>query len=169
MQEIEEKEKFKIKATLYSDMAYFPNLHRLLSRHYRAIALISTEFTYDRCANAVVYSPFLFFLHPSLSGKRWLSTDAKMAAPPEFAGMNAYDILGVSQTSSLAEIKASFRKLAKETHPDLAHSRNHSSYASRKFIKIVAAYEILSDSTKRAHYDRHILSQRISLPMEVVE
>ncbi|KAL6498222.1 hypothetical protein OROGR_028619 [Orobanche gracilis] len=141
-------------------MAYVPNLHRLLSRHRRSIASISTEFTYDRCAN---YSPFLLFLHPSLSGKRWLSTDAKMAAPPEFAGMNAYDILGVSQSSSLEEIKASFRKLAKETHPDLAHSRNHSSYASRKFIQIVAAYEILSDSTKRAHYDRHILSQRISL------
>ncbi|KAL6584997.1 hypothetical protein OROMI_004286 [Orobanche minor] len=66
-----------------------------------------------------------------------------MAAPPEFAGMNAYDILGLSQTSSLAEIKASFRKLAKETHPDIAHSRNHSSYASRKFIQIVAAYEVI--------------------------
>ncbi|KAF7134582.1 hypothetical protein RHSIM_Rhsim08G0100500 [Rhododendron simsii] len=34
---------------------------------------------------------------------------------PELAGKNAYKLLGISETSSLAEIKARFRKLAKET------------------------------------------------------
>ncbi|GFQ04573.1 chaperone protein dnaj [Phtheirospermum japonicum] len=142
-------------------MAYFTHLHRLLCRHRRSITSIPTGFPCDRYANAVVCSPYLLLLYPSFSGKRWLSTNAETAAPPDFAGMSAYNILGVSQTSSLAEIKASFRKLAKETHPDLAHSQNHSSYASKKFIQILAAYEILSDSTKRSHYDRHISSQTI--------
>ncbi|KAF8410174.1 hypothetical protein HHK36_002696 [Tetracentron sinense] len=77
----------------------------------------------------------------------------------DFAGKNAYDVLGVSETSSLAEIKASFRKLAKETHPDLARSDDDPS-ASQRFVQILAAYEILSDSEKRAHYDMYLFSQR---------
>jgi hypothetical protein len=54
---------------------------------------------------------------------------------------NAYELLEVSETSSFDEIKASFRKLAKETHPDLAQSRNDST-ASRRFVQILAAYEV---------------------------
>ncbi|KAM0863989.1 hypothetical protein ACQ4PT_044214 [Festuca glaucescens] len=38
----------------------------------------------------------------------------------EGASSNAYDVLGVGETSSSAEIKASFHRLAKETHPDVA-------------------------------------------------
>lgn len=72
---------------------------------------------------------------------------------------NAYELLGVSETSSFAEIKASFRKLAKETHPDLAESRNDSA-ESRRFVQILAAYEILSDSQKRANYDMYLMSQK---------
>ncbi|CAL5187824.1 unnamed protein product [Lathyrus oleraceus] len=72
---------------------------------------------------------------------------------------NAYELLEVCETSSFAEIKASFRKLAKETHPDLAESKNDST-ASRRFVQILAAYEILSDSRKRAHYDMYLLSQK---------
>nr|KYP52414.1 Chaperone protein dnaJ [Cajanus cajan] len=77
----------------------------------------------------------------------------------DFPVENAYELLGVSENSSFAEIKASFRKLAKETHPDLAESRNDST-ASRRFVQILAAYEILSDSQKRAHYDMYLLSQK---------
>ncbi|XP_038881458.1 uncharacterized protein LOC120072979 isoform X2 [Benincasa hispida] len=77
----------------------------------------------------------------------------------EFYGESAYDILGVSETSSSDEIKASFRKLAKETHPDLVESKNDSA-ASQRFVQILAAYEILSDSKKRAHYDSFLIARR---------
>ncbi|XP_027079028.2 uncharacterized protein [Coffea arabica] len=96
---------------------------------------------------------------PSMTGSRWLGSRTE-SAPSEFRGPNAYDLLGVSQTSSLAEIKASFHKLAKETHPDLADSHTYSS-ASNRFIQILAAYEILSDCERRAHYDQYLLSQRV--------
>ncbi|CAN8229063.1 unnamed protein product [Cochlearia groenlandica] len=78
----------------------------------------------------------------------------------EFPVENAYDILSVSEKSSIVEIKASFRILAKETHPDLVDSNKDSS-SSLRFLQILAAYEILSDSEKRAHYDRYLLSRRM--------
>ncbi|XP_031397491.1 uncharacterized protein LOC116208283 isoform X2 [Punica granatum] len=105
----------------------------------------------------ILSHPCLLSLRPSCSGAQWLgfSTEASRA---HFGGGSAYELLGVSQTSSFAEIKASFRKLAKETHPDLAEPKD--SGASQRFIQILAAYEILSDVNRRAHYDRYLLSQK---------
>ena len=68
-------------------------------------------------------------------------SSASESAWAEFPVENAYELLRVSETSSFAEIKASFRKLAKETHPDLAESSNDSA-ASRRFVQILAAYEV---------------------------
>ncbi|KAF5958817.1 hypothetical protein HYC85_006042 [Camellia sinensis] len=74
----------------------------------------------------------------------WFSTTGTESIPSELAGKNAYDLLGVSETSSFAEIKASFRRLAKETHPDLTQSLDHSS-DSHRFVQILAAYELCFD------------------------
>ncbi|MGH7884756.1 MAG: molecular chaperone DnaJ [Thermodesulfobacteriota bacterium] len=63
---------------------------------------------------------------------------------------NYYEILGVSREASSEEIKATFRKLAFEYHPD----RNPgSSEAEDKFKQINEAYQVLSDNNKRAQYD----------------
>ncbi|CAD6342641.1 unnamed protein product [Miscanthus lutarioriparius] len=87
----------------------------------------------------------------------WRSRPASTSAPAddELAGKSAYEVLGVGETSSSAEIKASFHRLAKETHPDVAAAAG-----SRRFLQILAAYEILSDSQRRAHYDSYLRSQR---------
>lgn len=63
---------------------------------------------------------------------------------------NPYQVLGVCQTASDAEIKSAFRRLAKETHPDL-HG-NDPDYVIR-FRDITEAYEILSDPEKRKEYN----------------
>ncbi|KAM0951456.1 putative DnaJ domain, Chaperone J-domain superfamily [Dioscorea sansibarensis] len=80
---------------------------------------------------------------------------AVMDGGEEFTGKSAYEVLGVSESCSGAEIKASFRRLAKETHPDVSPSSDDST-----FLEILAAYEILSDSEKRACYDRYLLSRK---------
>ncbi|XP_026392397.1 uncharacterized protein LOC113287768 [Papaver somniferum] len=90
--------------------------------------------------------------------KRWFSTGSD-GGNNNFAGENAYEILMVSESSSFDEIKASFRKLAKETHPDLVGGSSDPA-SSQRFVQILAAYEILSDSEKRAHYDMYLFSQR---------
>ncbi|WP_377275436.1 DnaJ domain-containing protein [Rhizobium sp. R86522] len=59
-----------------------------------------------------------------------------------------YRVLGVQPSATAAEIKTAFRKLAKETHPDISHDKS-----SDTFRKISAAYEILSDPIRRAEYD----------------
>lgn len=61
-----------------------------------------------------------------------------------------YEVLGVPRTASEAEIKAAYRKLALQWHPD----RNKSPEAETKFKEINEAYEVLSDKEKRAAYDQ---------------
>jgi molecular chaperone DnaJ len=63
-----------------------------------------------------------------------------------------YEVLGVSKTASEAEIKRAFRKLAMKYHPD-RNSENKAG-AEEKFKEVKEAYEILSDSQKRAAYDQ---------------
>ncbi|KAL3525623.1 hypothetical protein ACH5RR_013995 [Cinchona calisaya] len=121
---------------------------------------INELYRYRRPIHSVCsYNFFRIYVYPAVTGHRWLSTSTE-STPSEFRGPNAYDLLGVSETSSLAEIKASFHKLAKETHPDLSESHADSS-ANRRFVQILAAYEILSDCEKRAHYNQYLLSQRV--------
>jgi molecular chaperone DnaJ len=62
-----------------------------------------------------------------------------------------YEVLGVARTASDAEIKKSFRQLARELHPDLNPGDPE---ASKRFREAAEAYEALSDPDKRARYDR---------------
>jgi molecular chaperone DnaJ len=61
-----------------------------------------------------------------------------------------YDILGVPRTASQDELKAAFRKLARQYHPDV----NKAHDAEEKFKEINEAFAVLSDEQKRAAYDR---------------
>jgi DnaJ-class molecular chaperone len=61
-----------------------------------------------------------------------------------------YRVLGVPRTARQDEIKAAYRKLAKELHPD----RNPGNpRAAERFKEISAAYDILGDEKKRARFD----------------
>src|ERR1700712_1176416 len=63
-----------------------------------------------------------------------------------------YEILGVSKSASADEIKKAYRKVAMQYHPD----RNPGDKSSEeKFKEAAEAYEILSDSDKKAQYDRY--------------
>ena len=63
-----------------------------------------------------------------------------------------YEILGVPRTASDAEIKTAFRRLARELHPDV---NKQDPNAEEKFKEAAEAYEVLSDSERRATYDRY--------------
>jgi curved DNA-binding protein len=65
---------------------------------------------------------------------------------------NYYDILGVAREATVEEIKKSYRRLARQYHPDL---NPNNKAAEEKFKVVSEAYEVLSDSGKRAQYDRY--------------
>jgi len=62
-----------------------------------------------------------------------------------------YEILGVPRGASDDDLKSAFRQLARQYHPDVSDDPD----AEEKFKEINEAYAILSDSEKRAAYDRY--------------
>lgn len=62
-----------------------------------------------------------------------------------------YDILGIHRDAAPEEIKTSFRRLARQYHPDV----NKSHDAEERFKEINEAYAILADPQKRSAYDRY--------------
>ncbi|XP_040057346.2 dnaJ homolog subfamily B member 2 isoform X1 [Gasterosteus aculeatus] len=63
-----------------------------------------------------------------------------------------YNVLGVSKTASQDDIKKAYRKLALKWHPD--KNPDNKEEAERKFKELAEAYEVLSDTSERAAYDR---------------
>jgi len=69
-----------------------------------------------------------------------------------------YAILGVKKDATEQEIKAAYRQLAKEYHPDVNKDYEE------LFKEINEAYSVLSDKEKRAEYDSLLgLHQRVAL------
>ena len=61
---------------------------------------------------------------------------------------NYYDVLGVNENSSSADITKAFKDLAKKHHPDRGGDED-------KFKEVTKAYEVLSDAEKRKVYDTY--------------
>src|SRR5437899_6901319 len=62
-----------------------------------------------------------------------------------------YDTLGVSKSASQEEIRKAYRKLARQYHPD----RNPGDKAAEaRFKEVQEAYDVLSDKTKKAKFDK---------------
>ena len=62
-----------------------------------------------------------------------------------------YEVLGISKNASEDEIKRAYRSLAKKYHPDMNPG---DAEAEARFKEVNEAYDVLSDSDKRAKYDR---------------
>jgi molecular chaperone DnaJ len=63
-----------------------------------------------------------------------------------------YEVLGVERDADEQQVKKAFRGLARELHPDV---NAHDPQAEEKFKEAAEAYEILSDTERRATYDRY--------------
>lgn len=64
---------------------------------------------------------------------------------------NPYEVLGLAQSASQAEIKSAYRNLAKELHPDVNPG---DTIVEQRFKEVTAAYDMLSNEEKRAQFDR---------------
>lgn len=62
-----------------------------------------------------------------------------------------YATLGVARSASEQDIKSAYRKLAKQLHPD---RNTDNPKAAERFSQVTQAYDLLSDKTRRAQFDR---------------
>src|SRR5688572_309581 len=69
-----------------------------------------------------------------------------MAPQREWFEKDYYKALGVSESASEKEIKAAYRRLSKQHHPD-------SGGDEEKFKEVSAAWDVLGDAAKRKEYD----------------
>ncbi|KAM3215096.1 hypothetical protein ACQJBY_067208 [Aegilops geniculata] len=77
---------------------------------------------------------------------------ATMAAPAAVAaGRTHYEVLGLGAGASRGEIKAAYRRLAREVHPDAVGGGG-----DERFIRLHTAYATLADPDERARYERDV-------------
>jgi curved DNA-binding protein CbpA len=79
-----------------------------------------------------------------------IKSKKKLMARVENYADNYYSDLGVPKDANTKEIKAAFRRLARQYHPDL---HPDDPISAEKFKQISQAYDVLSDPTKRHRYD----------------
>src|SRR2546422_9909515 len=72
---------------------------------------------------------------------------AQQAPPREWFEKDYYKVLGVPEHATQKEIKAAYRRLSKQYHPD----QNPGS--EDRFKDVSAAYDVIGDAEKRKQYD----------------
>ncbi|KAK3011826.1 hypothetical protein RJ639_010491 [Escallonia herrerae] len=87
----------------------------------------------------------------SSSSSKLKKVSAKRYGTVVSASADYYSTLGIPKSASSKEIKAAYRSLARQYHPDV----NKQPGATEKFKEISTAYEVLSDDKRRALYDQY--------------
>ena len=77
---------------------------------------------------------------------------------------NHYDVLGVTQSASPADVRKAYRTLVRRQHPDVSNSSDHGAISA-----INEAWSVLSDPVKRAAYDRTLSSAHHELRVVAAE
>lgn len=79
----------------------------------------------------------------------------------ELPATNHYTTLGLDRRCTLAQVRAAYRLLVKQLHPDI---NSDTSEAVARTQKLNAAYEILSDPPRRLAHDRELVAASTPLP-----
>ncbi|XP_040381067.1 chaperone protein dnaJ 11, chloroplastic-like [Oryza brachyantha] len=87
-------------------------------------------------------------------GRCAVRASAALAVAAPASARTHYEVLGVGAGASRVEIKAAYRRLAREVHPDAAGGSGGAAGGDEDFIRLHAAYATLADPDERARYDR---------------
>ncbi|XP_047071865.1 chaperone protein dnaJ 11, chloroplastic-like [Lolium rigidum] len=100
------------------------------------------------------------FARASPCSSRRATVRCAVAVAPAASGgqCTLYEVLGLRAGATGGEIKAAYRRLARELHPDVAGA------AGDEFIRLHDAYATLSDQDARARYDRDVVANAYAQP-----
>lgn len=115
---------------------------------------------FPRCGSQLPFSSRLSTCSTTLqprrrSGPFRITARAATYAPIQTPAETFYDMLGISETGSISDIKKAYKQLARKYHPDVSPPDRTEEYTKR-FIKVQEAYETLSDPHSRALYDTNL-------------
>ncbi|CAF2106722.1 BnaCnng20870D [Brassica napus] len=129
---------------------------------YKGSAILATDY-YPFLYKRPVFSPSASFPSTTISypaRTRFLSTriQARLTQDDpvkQSEDLSFYDLLGVTESVTLPEIKQAYKQLARKYHPDVSPPDQVEEYTDR-FIRVQEAYETLSDPRRRVLYDRDL-------------
>ncbi|CAM0911712.1 unnamed protein product [Alopecurus aequalis] len=98
------------------------------------------------------------FGRASSCSRRTVRCAVAVASAAPAGRFTLYEVLGLRAGATGGEIKAAYRRLARERHPDVAGA------AGDDFIRLHDAYATLSDPDARARYDRDVVAQAYAQP-----
>eukprot|EP00971_Amphidinium_carterae_P233352 4631599-Amphidinium_carterae.1 len=90
---------------------------------------------------------------PPRKRKRGSDEDSSSVCTPPKVSLGHYDVLGVSRSADSASIRTAYKKHALRTHPDKGGDME-------AFLKVMEAFEVLSDQQRRHRYDCQLVTQR---------
>ena len=94
-------------------------------------------------------------LFPEAVLQQWFGIDVQADRTSRPGTETLYAVLGLRQTADSADIRKAYRRLALQWHPD----RTKEPGAQEMFVRILHAYEIINDPTKRRRYDAGLLME----------
>ncbi|XP_072031966.1 dnaJ homolog subfamily C member 1-like [Amphiura filiformis] len=103
------------------------------------------------CGKGPILALFVLALLPFVS-YAWDSDDFELFDLVEEVKRNFYEVLGLDQSATSADIRRAYRRLSLQLHPD----KNKEEGAEEQFRQLVAIADVLKDEEKRQRYD-HVL------------
>lgn len=88
-------------------------------------------------------------------GAKCRTANAESAGP--HGSSTLYSLLGLEQGVGLNDIKTSYRKLARQFHPDVCVLEDQEE-CTKMFLQVQDAYEVLSDPVRRGKYDYQLMN-----------
>lgn len=80
-----------------------------------------------------------------------------------------YELLGVSRSASVADVRKAYMKLARERHPDRISEKAEKQKAEHEFQEITEAFNTLSNDRHRQEYDRSLDKPQARTPEALAE
>lgn len=108
----------------------------------------------EPCNNFISFNTHLRKQGSSGSYKSQTKATINMYAPAQTT-QSFYELLGISDSGTLSQIKKAYKQLARKYHPDVSPVDRAEEFTQR-FILVQEAYETLSDPQTRALYDRDL-------------